>query len=176
MSLRGLTKMYVQVRIMDRQNTMRFLRTTPRRTATVSKREMWNLARKGASLIKESARESGIKEWRNKMINPIMAKKIGKGRYKIVIPKIIARLDYMPGHYVALKPGRLITEWAKDRYGTKRVSGLSVICICSYRRKLATHEKAIHPTAKAVSRWPARDGSRESSATLPMPTRASNTA
>ena len=115
---------YVKVRIIDKGG-LKWLKTAPKKVAKYGDQGMKALAKKGTELIKDAARQSGITEWRNKMINPIRYSKIRKGEYKIIIPETIARLDYMPGHYVALKPGRLITEWAKDRFGTRKTSGLS---------------------------------------------------
>ena len=116
----------VSVKITVKDNgTFLYLNKLKERTVKIGNREAWNLARSGARLMKESAMQAGIKEWRKKMIAPIRAVKRNKGRYVVEIPWTVARLDIMQSHYVALKPGRLITEWARDRFGTKVVSGKS---------------------------------------------------
>jgi len=118
---------FAQVKIVDKQGTFKFLRALPKKTEKIGLKETWNLAQKGAKYIRNSAERAEITEWRGKMIAPIQARKRRKGEYVIKIPQIIARLDYLPSHFVALRRGRLITEWAKERFGTKRVSGLSKV-------------------------------------------------
>ena len=77
----------------------------------------WNMAQKGAKLLKRQARIAGIKDWRRKLLsrNGIKAKKLSKFTYGVQIPLYGVKLDSMRPHKVALKPGRLITQWARDK-------------------------------------------------------------
>ncbi len=115
----------VSVKIVDKHGVFPWMRGLPRKIEKIGDRETYNLARFGAKAMKESAMNAGIKEWHNKMIKPIKAKRIRKGKHVIQIPWIVARLDIMPGHYVSLKRGRLITQWAQERFGTMKITGKS---------------------------------------------------
>lgn len=44
---------------------------------------------------------------------------------EIIVPKSLSMLDSMESHYVALRPGRGITDWARRNFTGHRVSGLS---------------------------------------------------
>jgi len=118
----------VKILVKDR-GTFLYLKNLPKKVVKIGNREAWNLARSGARLMRESAMQAGIKEWRQMMLKSIMAVKRQKGKYEVRIPWTVARLDLMQSHYVALKPGRLITQWAQERFGTKVVSGKSRVHI-----------------------------------------------
>lgn len=62
---------------------------------------------------------------RGKATQQIMARKKGKRRAEVVMPRKLMLLDSMKPHYVALKRGRAITDWARKYYGSKVVSAKS---------------------------------------------------
>ena len=87
------------------------------RTKKIPPKELWNLTQTGARLLKESAVEAKITNWRGKLLGHkgIEARKIGRNKYGIFIPYYGIHLDRMSPHIVALKKGRLITKWAKQK-------------------------------------------------------------
>ncbi|MHA1827953.1 MAG: hypothetical protein ACTSX6_04815 [Candidatus Heimdallarchaeaceae archaeon] len=92
-----------------------YVRTIPEAT----NRGVYNLARFGAKALKDEARRAGIKHWgggkRQLLSNQTRARKLSKGNYVVVMPIHGKYLDSMQPHFVALKRGRLITKWAKEK-------------------------------------------------------------
>lgn len=97
--------------------TFLWLKNLPKHTRRLGKRETWNLTQTGARLLKESAMEAGVKDWKKLLLHGsgIHPVKISEGKYGIVIPQYGIYLDRMSPHWVSLKPGRAITEWAKSK-------------------------------------------------------------
>ncbi len=63
-------------------------------------------------LRKEVVRQGLI--WRGKLHKAIEARKVGKMRSGVFMPRYGVALDSMRPHIVALKRGRKITKWAAD--------------------------------------------------------------
>ncbi len=84
-------------------------------------------ARKGAWLatldmqkeIRKEIRNQGL-IWRGKLLRDTRARKISKNVFGLFMPSYGPMLDTMATHAVALKRGRLITQWAKDKGITAR--------------------------------------------------------
>ncbi len=89
--------------------------TIPKATA----RGTFNLARRSAKNLRESAKAAGIRPWRGKLLSKagIRADKISKFVYHVKMPYYGSYLDSMRTHYVALRRGRLITQWAFKKLG-----------------------------------------------------------
>ena len=106
----------VSIRVRD-NGTFMWLKGMPKRARKIGNRGAYNLARRGAKLIKESAREAGIKHFDKVLLteNGIRAVKIKLGEYGIEMPLYGIALDRQRKHWVSLKPGRKITRWAKSK-------------------------------------------------------------
>ena len=94
--------------------TFAFLREMVNRAEKIGLRETWNLTQFGARMIKEQHQRTS-KKFERTISNGIKAKKLKKATYGIVIPRQGIFLDRMRPHWVALKRGRAITRWAKQR-------------------------------------------------------------
>lgn len=95
-----------------------YLNKLPRIAEKIGNLEAWNLTQFGAKSLIQSALNAGIKPWRNKLLKygmGIEPRKLGKNRYGIFIPYYGIYLDQMAPHFVSLKRGRLISQWAKDK-------------------------------------------------------------
>ena len=75
----------------------------------------YNISRRGATLMKRQLGIARIKKFRGELFNGIKAKKVNKNTWGIFIPRKGVFLDSMKPHWVALKKGRLITQWAEER-------------------------------------------------------------
>ena len=107
----------VQVKIRD-HGTFAYLKGLSSRTKKIGNLETWNLTQFGAKSLIQSAMAAGIKPWRGKLLKygrGIAPRKLGKGRYGIFIAQSGIWLDRMPPHFVSLKRGRLITQWAQEK-------------------------------------------------------------
>ena len=80
----------------------------------IGKREAWNLTQFGSKMMRE-AHSITSEYWKGQIRAGIKAKKLGEGRYGIEFTKEAMGLDRMIPHWVSLKKGRDITEWAKAR-------------------------------------------------------------
>ncbi len=79
-----------------------------------ARRGVWNVTRR---LQKELRKEIQVQNliWRGKLLKETRARKISKNVYGIFMPYYGEDLDSMPTHWVSLKRGRLITQWAKEK-------------------------------------------------------------
>ena len=103
----------VQVKIKSKA-TFAYLRGVSDRVRKVGPREAWNLTQTGAKLIRRTHLETSQK-YKGRIRSGINAMKLGKNSYGIAFSKQAMGLDSMRPHWVALKRGRLITQWARDR-------------------------------------------------------------
>ena len=103
----------VTVQVKD-HGTFNYMRELATRTKKVGLRETWNLTQFGAKAIKEQHQLTS-QNFRGKISKGIKAKKLKRATYGIMIPVEGIYLDRMAPHWVALKRGRLITQWAKQR-------------------------------------------------------------
>jgi len=89
--------------------------TIPKATA----KGTFNVARRSAKDLRESAKAAGIRPFRGKLLSKagIRAEKISKFVYYVKMPYYGSYLDAMKTHYVALRRGRLITKWAQKYLG-----------------------------------------------------------
>ncbi len=107
--------MVVDVIVQVKDNgTFAYMKELQRRIPKVGLRETWNLTQFGARMIKEEHQRTSIK-FKGKISKGIKAKKLKKATYGITISQAGIFLDRMSPHWVALKRGRLITQWAKQR-------------------------------------------------------------
>jgi len=107
----------VRVEVKD-HGTFTYLKKLPDRADKIGNREAWNLTQFGAKAMIQSAINARIRSWRGNLLKygtGITPSKIGKGRYAIKMPWYGQRLDEMPDHAVALKPGRTITQWVREK-------------------------------------------------------------
>ena len=103
--------------------------------AKISKRlpdEMNNAVYSYAKKIKEGLKANAlidplrpITADRQRAAALIMAKKQSKNTSVVTMPKSLIYLDSMSPHYVSLKRGRNIANWARRNYGNAQVSGRS---------------------------------------------------
>ncbi len=91
-----------------------YMRELVRRVPKIGLRETWNLTQFGARMIKEEHQRTS-KKFREKISKGIKAKKLKEATYGIMIPVEGIYLDRMAPHWVSLKRGRLITQWARQR-------------------------------------------------------------
>ena len=94
--------------------TFTYFREMATRAERIGLREIWNLTQFGARQIRVS-HERTSKKFERTISSGIRAKKLKKATYGIDIPKAGIFLDRMGPHWVALKKGRTITRWAKQR-------------------------------------------------------------
>ncbi len=106
--------MVIGVKIEVKDNATAYMRELVRRVPKVGLRETWNLTQFGARAIRES-HERTSEKFRGKISKGIRAKKLKHATYGINIPIEGIYLDRMAPHWVSLKRGRLITQWAKER-------------------------------------------------------------
>lgn len=81
------------------------------------------VAEYGTFALKDEAIKANIKPWRGVLNRSIRAVKKSKSSWVIKMAKHGVYLDSMRPHWVSLKRGRLITQWAKDRGIIANVSG-----------------------------------------------------
>lgn len=62
-----------------------------------------------------------------KLFRSIQSKKIAQRRYAVIMEGYGFGLDEGPPRFVSLVPGRKITKWAKDNFGTRVVTGKSIV-------------------------------------------------
>jgi len=104
---------------------------------------LYNLARFTQTVLKEEAHNAKINPWRRKLYPSIKAVPLSKSSWGVKMSKEGLYLDKMKTHAVALKRGRLITKWAKEK-GRK-----------GFIMKDGTRGIMVHPhpfTAKAITR------------------------
>ncbi len=94
--------------------TFAYLKGLSTRAKKIGKRETWNLTQFGARQIREQHERTSTK-FRGKISKGIRARKLKTNTYGIFIPIEGIYLDRMITHWVSLKRGRVITEWAKQR-------------------------------------------------------------
>ena len=103
----------VQVKVKD-NGTYVYLDGLAPRAQKIGKRETWNLTQFGSKMMRESHSITS-EHWKGQIRAGITAKKLGENQYGIEFTKEAMGLDRMTPHWVSLKPGRDITEWAKAR-------------------------------------------------------------
>ncbi len=94
-----------------------FLKGLPTKVETAKNVSGWNMARRGTKFLRMSARRAGIQDFRGNLLGPngMRAKKVNKNTWGIFIPRKGVMLDGMRPHIVALKRGRIITQWAREK-------------------------------------------------------------
>ena len=86
------------------------------RTKRIGNMEAWRLTQSGAKFMRESHLEvTPGGAWHGEVRAGIKARKIKDGKYGIAFSMKALAADRMKKHIVALKPGRTITQWAKDK-------------------------------------------------------------
>ena len=75
----------------------------------------------------KSGQTKNIQMWRGRLFNTLLQQRMNprkKSRYtrELFIPSYAVKLDRQKPHFVALKRGRLITQWASEKLGKKRGS------------------------------------------------------
>ena len=110
----------VEVRVRD-NGTFMYLEGLSKRTKKIGDEEAGKLAQFGVEALMQSAALAGIAPWRGNLFGPngISVKRLAKHRYGIQIPMHGIFLDRMKPHYVSLKKGRLITQWATEKLGKR---------------------------------------------------------
>ena len=103
--------------------TFAYLRGLSTRTKKIGSEEIKRLVKFGAKKLKETYIQAGIRK--GKGYKRIEGRSISKFRAGIFIPSYLQKLDRMPPHYVSLKRGRKITEWARKYFGTQTRTGMS---------------------------------------------------
>ena len=108
----------VTIRVKGLTEVTSFVNNLPIKAEKIGNREAWNLMQFAAKSYIQSAINAGIKPWRNRLLKygtGIEPRKLGKGRYGLFIPYYGIHLDKMPPHFVSLKRGRLVTQWARAK-------------------------------------------------------------
>ncbi len=90
------------------------MRELVKRIPKVGLRETWNLTQFGARAVKEEHQRTS-KKFTGKISRGIQARKLKQATYGIFIPIEGIYLDRMAPHWVSLKRGRMITQWARQR-------------------------------------------------------------
>ncbi len=106
--------MAMAVTVTMKGNGLAFMRELVTRIPKIGLRETWNVTRFGAKVIRGQHQKTSVR-FKGKISKGIRAKKLKKATYGITIPVEGIYLDRMAPHWVALKRGRLITEWARQR-------------------------------------------------------------
>ena len=107
--------MVTPIKVQVRDNgTFAYLRGVSDRAKKIPPIEAWNLTQFGAREVKES-HERTSERFRRKISAGIQARKLGRNKYGIFIPIEGIWLDRMSPHWVSIKRGRLIFQWAKER-------------------------------------------------------------
>ena len=93
------------------------MKNMPKKAKKLGGTMAWNLTQRGARLLKEAAILKKITDWKGVLLHEkgIRAIRIQKLVYAIEMPDYGIFLDRMNPHWVSLKPGRTITQWAKDK-------------------------------------------------------------
>lgn len=145
----------VMVRVRD-NGTFMWLKNLPARTKRITKRDGWNLVRKGASLLKESAVEARVHHFDKVLLtrNGIRPVKVKEATYGIEMPLYGLAVDRMKPHWVSLKPGRKITRWAKEKGISARAIKVHSHPYVNrgYRRMLRHANILINRTAEKIVR------------------------
>ena len=108
----------VKVQVNGLTKLTNYVNNLPIKTEKIGKRTAWNLTQFGAKALIQTAINAGIRPWRNRLLKygtGIEPRKLGKGSYGIFIPYYGIHLDRMSPHFVSLKKGRLITQWARQK-------------------------------------------------------------
>lgn len=86
-----------------------------KRLPVVGDRTAWNVAQKGAKMLKHHAKLAGIRKWRGKLFSKqgIRAKKKRRGVFQIIIPYYGYELDQWRGGYKQVRRGTLLAKWIK---------------------------------------------------------------
>jgi hypothetical protein len=105
--------MRIEVNVKDVVRTWTgYQRTLPKG----ARRGVWNVTRRLQKELKMEVQNQGL-IWRGKLLKSIQARKLSKNMYGIYMPYYGEHLDRMPTHWVSLRRGRLITQWAMDKLG-----------------------------------------------------------
>ncbi len=98
----------------DIKNVMNMLNALKRTLPASAREGVWNVTKKLEEELKKEVQKQGL-IWRGKLLKNIEARKLSKDAFGIFMPYYGTYLDSMPTHWVALKRGRLITQWAKEK-------------------------------------------------------------
>lgn len=116
--------MVIDIRV-DTKNVMRMLDGYTRTIPTGARRGAWLVALKmQGELRKEIQLQKLI--WRGKLLEQTRARKISKNVYGVFMPFYGKDLDERKPHFERTK-GKLLQQWVKDKFGTKRITGLSKV-------------------------------------------------
>ena len=111
---------YTAVTLKVRDNgTFAWAKKLPEHTKRIGNREAWNLTQQGAKIMRVTHLQN-TEAWKGRIRRGMKPKKIVKGTYGIEFSKQAIGIDRMRPHWVSLKRGRLITEWARARGIKKR--------------------------------------------------------
>jgi len=103
----------VTVKVRD-NGTFAWMKNLGVHVIRIGNKEAWNLTQAGAKLMRTTHLETS-EAWKGHVRRGIVPLKLAEGSYGIEFSKAAIGLDRMQPHWVALKRGRLITQWAKDR-------------------------------------------------------------
>ena len=94
-----------------------FLKGLPTKIELAKNVSGWNISRMGAKQLRLSARRAKIRDFRGNLLGPngIRAVKSNKNDWGVFVPRKGIMLDGMKPHFVALKRGRLITQWSRQK-------------------------------------------------------------
>ena len=95
-----------------------YKRTIPKAADKAAKK----IAGMYADMYLLSMYKSGIEPWTGQGFGDLLAQsknpvRLGQGEYGVVVPSYFVALDSMKPHWVSLKRGRSITQWAKAKLG-----------------------------------------------------------
>lgn len=105
--------MVVDIKI-DTRNVTNMLEGYKRTIPIGARRGTWLVALKMQKALKDEIKNQNL-IWRGNLLNETRARKISKNTFGIFMPIHGKYLDSMRTHWVSLKRGRLITQWAKDK-------------------------------------------------------------
>lgn len=91
------------------------------------RRGVYNVARYAQKVLKEEAKNAGLVHWgggSKSIFKDTEARKKNKSVWEVYMPKHGFILD-KGNYFTALHRGKLVTKWAEERFGTKRITGKS---------------------------------------------------
>ncbi len=111
--------MVIAIKI-DTRNVMNMLKGYQKTLPKAADRGIQNLTKFAAKTLADQARGQRIRSWKGEFYGTLKQQqsrpiKLGKYSYGVSIPEYAMALDKMQSHWVALKRGRAIRQWALDR-------------------------------------------------------------
>ncbi len=118
----------IQVSIRGVGRTINRFEQLRKRVPEIGARAVYNIARFSAKALKQEAMAKGIRHWgggkKQLLGKDTRAKKIKKGHYQVVMPSHGVLLD-KGNYFQTIRRGTLLAKWARERFGTKRITGRS---------------------------------------------------